>query len=105
MFSSVSLVLFNLYLPLFHIGSFLIISLCRDLIDIVKGSVLAAVDISTKFSKFSGYMSANAKADIPPMDGPITVCAESIPSSFNKNNPAFDISSIDRSENLSHIFL
>ena len=41
-------------------------------------------------------MSANAKADIPPMDGPITVCAESIPSSFNKNNPAFDISSIDK---------
>ena len=41
----------NLYFPFFHKGSFLIISLCNDLIDIVKGSVLAAVDINIKFSK------------------------------------------------------
>ena len=75
------------------------ISRCKDLNAIEKGELRAAEDIDMSLFTLFGWIRQKDRADMPPIDGPITVCKMSIFKAFNNSEAAFAISSTDKTGN------
>ena len=58
-----------------------------------NGRERGAVEINSRRSATSGYITENASAVMPPMEGPMSVCSRSIPKCPSKALPAVAMSS------------